>query len=278
MQSADIKHRFAGRRVLITGGTRGIAGQIAQELVDQGASVCLSHSETHDAAAGFAGSAARFAQVLRGRAAPEAQVETVDQDMSLPEAGAHLAAQAATRFGTIDSLVLSASVQIEKPLPQQTTADLELQYRVNLTSNIEVINAVLPVMVKASFGRVLAISSVQDTAPVPAMPVYAMTKAAMVNLFSSLARSHAQDGITFNTLSPGLIATDRNQHKQHDTELWSSMEAGANPMARAGTPEEVSPSALHLLSQQASFITGAHLAITGGAHLAGFRPGEAVTT
>lgn len=264
MKQIDPKPAFAGRTILITGGTRGIAAQIALDLVAQGATVCVSHSEKHDAHAGFAGSAQTFVDDINAQGG---HAVVIDQDMAAPGAGTILAQKAIDLCGAIDSLVLSASIQIEKPLHQQTKADIELQFSINLTANIELLNALLPTMAEAGFGRVLAIGSVQETVPSPNMPIYAMTKAAMVNLFSNIAREYAPLGVTFNTLSPGLIETDRNTAKRNDPELWASMQKGANPMARAGTPSETSPSAIHLLSEQASFITGANLFVSGGAHL-----------
>lgn len=249
MQPVDQQTSFEGRKILITGGTRGIAGQIALDLAVRGAVVCVSHSEKHDDAAGFGGSAAEFVDLARQYGG---QANAIDQDMTEANAGGVLAEKAQALCGTIDSLVLSASIQIEKPLTEQTVADIELQYRINLTSNIELLNACLPSMVEANFGRILAIGSVQETVPSPKMPIYAMTKAAMVNLFSNISRQYAPHSVTFNTLSPGLIATDRNTSKRTDTELWATMQQGANPMSRAGTIEEVSPSAIHLLSREAS--------------------------
>lgn len=269
MQQTEPKKAFTGRTVLITGGTRGIAAQIALDLVAQGASVCVSHSEKHDALAGFAGSAREFVEGIKRKGG---QSVAIDQDMGAMDAGKILAQKAIDLSGTIDSLVLSASIQVEKPLAEQTNADIDLQYRINLNSNIELLNALLPAMVEAGFGRILAIGSVQATVPSPNMPIYAMTKAAMINLFSNIAREHAPRGVTFNTLSPGLIETDRNTAKRDEPERWAAMQHGANPMSRAGTPREISPSALHLLSKDSSFITGANLVVSGGAHLGRANP------
>lgn len=187
--------------------------------------------------------------------------------MGQPRAGQALADEAVRVLGQIDSLVLSASVQIEKPLSEQSNADLELQYRMNLTANIELLNALLPSMADRGFGRVLAIGSAQEILPSPRMPVYAMTKAALSNLILNLAREYAPKGVTLNTLSPGLIATDRNTARRTDPAAWAQIQQNANPMHRAGSAQEIAPSALHLLSEEASFITGANLFATGGAHL-----------
>jgi len=70
-----------------------------------------------------------------------------------------------------------------------------------------------------------------------------------------------------NNLSPGLIATARNRWRREDENAWREIQMAANPMQRAGTPEEIAGAALLLCSEAGSFITGADLQVTGGGHL-----------
>lgn len=252
------------RTILVTGGSRGIAAEIVRALVQGGARVSFSYALEHDEKAGFKDAAHNLVQSLSG--APGKAV-ALELDMGLPDAGRTLAAMASDALGPIDGLVLSASAQINKPIEKQTTEEIELQYRVNLTSNIELLNALLPPMGKRGFGRVLSIGSVQEIMPEARAPVYAMTKAALLNLVTGLAQQYAASGVTLNTLSPGLVATDRNAARREDPALWADIEKNANPMGRAALPEELTASALHLLSREASFVTGATLYASGGAHL-----------
>jgi NAD(P)-dependent dehydrogenase (short-subunit alcohol dehydrogenase family) len=73
--------------------------------------------------------------------------------------------------------------------------------------------------------------------------------------------------VTVNNLSPGLIATERNAWRRVDAADWARIEQNANPMGRAGTPDEMAGAALLLCSEAGSFITGADLQATGGKHL-----------
>ena len=77
----------------------------------------------------------------------------------------------------------------------------------------------------------------------------------------------AAHGVTLNTLSPGLIATDRNRARRRDRAAWEAIQAVANPMGQAGDPDDLVGAALMLCSRAGAFITGADLQATGGGHL-----------
>jgi NAD(P)-dependent dehydrogenase (short-subunit alcohol dehydrogenase family) len=117
------------------------------------------------------------------------------------------------------------------------------------------------------WGRILTIGSINQTRPAPDLAVYAALKAAQHNLSINLARQLAPHGVTVNNLSPGLIATARNAWRRVDADEWKAIQTGSNPMGRAGTPEEMANAAMVVCSEAGSFITGADLQATGGAHL-----------
>ncbi|RCW86796.1 NAD(P)-dependent dehydrogenase (short-subunit alcohol dehydrogenase family) [Paracoccus lutimaris] len=254
---------FTGRRYLVTGGSRGIAAAIASALGEAGAQVIINHAARLDAAAGQPDAAEKLARHIAARGQ---KPELLDADLAQPGAGAALA-QAVLAGGPVDGVILSASAQINKPLPEQSAAEIALQLQVNLTANLSLLQVLAPVMAARGFGRVLSIGSVQERSPSPEMPVYAMTKAAMRNLMDNLAGQYAARGVTFNTLSPGLIETDRNAFRRADPAAWAELTRRANPLGRAGQPDEMVAPALMFLSPAAGFLTGAALMITGGAHL-----------
>lgn len=117
------------------------------------------------------------------------------------------------------------------------------------------------------WGRILTIGSINQTRPEPTLAIYAALKSALHNLGINLARQLAPHGVTVNNLSPGLVATARNTWRRVDAGQWQTIERNANPMGRAGRPEEMAGAALLLCSDAGSFITGADLQATGGAHL-----------
>jgi NAD(P)-dependent dehydrogenase (short-subunit alcohol dehydrogenase family) len=178
-----------------------------------------------------------------------------------------LAAQAASVLGGIDTVVLSASIQVHKSFLAMPPEDVARQFQINLTANIELLQHLLPGMRAQGWGRVISIGSIQELAPSAEMPIYAMTKAALENLVRNLAVENAAYGITVNNIAPGLIETDRNAFRRQDMDDWKRLTRRANPMQRAGQPHDIAGAALFLASGAASFVTAATIHVTGGAHV-----------
>ena len=164
-------------------------------------------------------------------------------------------------------LVVCASIQYRTPFGEVTSEQIERQTRINFNATIELLQAALPPMKERGWGRVLTIGSINQTCPEADLAVYAALKSAQHNLSINLARQYAPFGVTVNTLSPGLVATERNRWRRADEAAWRSIAYDANPMHRAGLPDELAGAALLLCSQAGSFITGADLQATGGHHL-----------
>jgi NAD(P)-dependent dehydrogenase (short-subunit alcohol dehydrogenase family) len=135
----------------------------------------------------------------------------VPADLSQPGAGHAAAGRAAAALGGLDILVICASVQARHDFAEVTAAGIEWQIRVNLTVSVELLQAILPGMKARGWGRVLSIGSANQTRPEAALSIYAALKAAQHNLIINLARQYAPFGVTLNTLSPGLVATERNR-------------------------------------------------------------------
>ncbi|MBS7700972.1 MULTISPECIES: SDR family oxidoreductase [unclassified Chelatococcus] len=255
---------LTGRRVLVTGASRGIAAAIARGFAACGARLALNYCAQADNRAGFADAADR----LRGEIAKSGGIAaTVEGDLTLPGCAEQVAAEAIASLGGIDILVLSASIQIHKDFLEQSHADVMQQLQINVLSNIAILQGVLPFMRDQSWGRVVTIGSVQETAPSGEMPIYAMTKGALENLVRNLAVQNAPYGITVNNIAPGLVQTDRNAFRRRDPAAWQAVAATANPIGRAGQPDDIVGAALYLASDAASFVTGATIQVTGGAHI-----------
>ena len=152
-------------------------------------------------------------------------------------------------------------------MAEVTPEQIERQIQINFRASIELLQAALPAMKRRGWGRVLTIGSINQTRPEPVLSVYAALKSAQHNLCINLAKQYAPFGVTVNNLSPGLIATERNAWRRVDAADWARIEQNANPMSRAGTPDEMAGAALLLCSEAGSFITGADLQATGGKHL-----------
>ncbi|KWF86760.1 hypothetical protein WL93_18055 [Burkholderia diffusa] len=253
-----------GRHVLITGSSLGIGREVARLYAAKGATVAIHYSQQVDELMGHAGAATALVDDLQS-ISPRSVA--LDCDLRITGSGARLVQLAIEAMGAVDILVVCASTQVRERFESISATSISLHARVNFEASIEMLQAALPPMVSAGWGRVISIGSLNQTRPDPELAVYAALKAAHHNLIRNLAKLHAADGITVNTISPGLIATPRNAWRRESLDEWHQIEHRANPMHRAGRPEDVAHMALLLASGAGAFITGADIPIDGGAHL-----------
>lgn len=255
---------MAGRRALITGGSMSIGRAIAEAFADAGAQLAIQYCEAADAHLDRADSAAAMQAALAARGAAVALIEA---DFAEPGAGTRVLHAAEAALGGVDVLVLCASVQQRVSFGAISAEDAERQTRINWHAAVELLQAAVPGMCGRGWGRILTIGSVNQTRPEAELAIYAALKSAQHNLGINLARQLAAQGVTVNNLSPGLVATERNRWRRNDAKAWQAIQAQANPMQRAATPEEMAGAALLLCSEAGSFITGSDLQATGGGHL-----------
>ncbi len=245
---------LTGRTALVTGSSRGIGAAIARGLAAAGARVAV-HGQTE----------ASTVETCRHIYGELGQCEALFGDLARPGQGRKLVETCEELFGKLDILVINASAQINAPLSQLNEADLSLQIDVNLRSTIEMLQTSLPLMAARGWGRVVSIGSINQSGPKPLVTAYAATKAAQHNLIQSQARDYAKSGVVLNTLSPGLIDTDRNADRSQDDPVgWADYVAQANWMGRMGTPEEMVGAAVFLSSDACSFMTGEVVTLSGG--------------
>ncbi len=261
-----VAERFSmqGRRALVTGGSLSIGRAIVLAFADAGAAVAIQFAPAADATLGHPGAAQELAGLLTARSVRHA---LIDADFGVAGEGTRAFAAAETALDGIDVLVLCASIQQRTAFAAVSAEERERQTRINFHASFELMQAAAAPMQARGWGRILTIGSINQTRPDAELAVYAALKSAQHNLAINLARQVAGSGVTVNNLSPGLVATARNQWRRVDENAWRDIQFKANPMHRAGTPEEIAGAALLLCSDAGRFITGADLQATGGAHL-----------
>lgn len=243
-----------GKRALVTGSTQGIGFAIAKCLAAQGAEVIIHGATSIEKCR----AAAEKISAELGIAMPALIVA----DLSKPDGAENLY----NAVGDVDILILNASIQYRKKWIEITPEEMETQLQTNFKSSLRLIQLMEPHMEKNAWGRIVTVGSVQQYKPHRDMAVYASSKAAQMNLVTNLAKQLAPLGITINNLSPGVIATPRNDAALADPDYSKLVLAGI-PAGYAGTAEDCAGAALLLSSDEGRYITGVDLVVDGGMKL-----------
>ena len=244
--------RLRGKATAVTGATRGIGRAIALAFAREGAQV-LVHGR--DAVAGQAVAAA--IESMGGRARGHGA------DLAAPGAGPGVVAAALAAFGRLDVLVNNAGLFQRKPALEMTEAEWDTLLDVNLRSAFFCAQAAARAMRDRGQGGAI-VNVASDAAwsgGINPCAHYAASKAGMVSFTRSLARELAPFGIRVNALAPGLITTDMGATAGS---LLSDLRI---PLGREGTAEEVAAAVVFLASDEASYVTGANLNLSGGLFL-----------
>ena len=254
----------SGRTAFVTGASRGIGRAIALALAEHGADVAINHTSAFDAEVGFPDAARDLVDEARSHGV---EAFAIEGDLSVDGAIFDAFDRAVSALGRVDILVSNANIQIPRAFDEVTAEQIDLQCRMNYRMPIQLLQRALPPMAERGWGRVLTIGSVQQSAPMIELAVYARPEERPVQPGREFEPRIREVGVTINNLSPGLIDTDRNRFLQHSEAEWQATIERASPMGRAGLPEDLVGAALLLCSDAGSFITGANLNVTGGADL-----------
>jgi 3-oxoacyl-[acyl-carrier protein] reductase len=227
------------RSVLVTGGNKGIGLGIARQLAAAGHRVAVTHHTS---------------------SAPE-DLFAVKCNAADPTSVSEAVTAAGEEHGAVEILVCSAGIVRDGLMLRMPEHDWDDVIDTNLRGAWAASRAVLPAMAKARHGRLLFISSVVGAVGSAGQANYAASKAGLVGLARSLAREYAGRGITSNVLAPGLVDTAM-AHALTDEQRDDIV--AKTPLRRAATVEEVAAVAAFLVSDAASYVTGAVVPVDGG--------------
>ena len=237
-----------GKVALVTGASQGIGLGIARELAREGAQVAVSSRtrEKIEAAAAEIGARPYVHDTLDLDAAPQL-LDGVEGDL-----------------GPIDILVTNTGGPAGGDPLEFTREQWETAHRELVVAPIQMIEQAVPGMCERGFGRVLSVSSSAAREPIATLMLSNSHRPGLLAAFKTLARQLAGNGITFNTILPGRIATHRIAHLHGSIEEAEKVAKEEIPAGRLGTAEEIAAAAAFLCSERASYITGVALLVDGG--------------
>lgn len=238
---------LVGKRVLITGASRGIGRAIAKSFLDEGARVVIC-------ARGEAG-LVETAEELSGHG----EVHFRAADIGVKGEPTDLVDWAAETLGGLDVLVSNVSAM--------AGPDWEASVAVDLVGANELIRAALTHLPDHEGANIICIGSRAASLGAPRIPAYAAVKAATVSMVKSLSREIARRGIRVNVVSPGDIIFPGGSWdiaREENGKLWEAI-VRENPFRRLGKPEEIADVVAFVASNRASFMTGANVLVDGGA-------------
>ena len=239
------------RIALVTGGGRGIGREIALELARRGCSVALNYSRSEKAAA----DAAAEIEAMGRKAL------TVKADVSSAAEVKDMFAFVAAKLGPVEILVCNAGITRDNLLMRMKAEEWNDVISADLSSLFYCAKEALRPMLKARWGRIIAISSITGLIGNPGQCNYAAAKAGMTGFIKSLAREVGSRGITANAVAPGFIETDMTSELA--AEIKEAMLKNI-PSGRTGTPSDIAKAVAFLASDDSEYIQGQVIAVDGG--------------
>ena len=243
--------RLQNQTALVTGAGSGIGQDIAVKLAQMGANVVIT---------------GRKEAPLQETAALHGNISYIVADAGKTEDVSRVLADIKQKFNRLDIIVNNAGMAPVTPIAQQTLAEFDAVFNINVRAVVDLTTQALPLL-KASKGSIVNIGSAVANQPLPNMSVYSASKAALKTLTFVWAKELAKDGIRVNNIAVGPIETpiyEKTDLSPQEAQAHKDRVTALVPLDRFGLPRDISAIVALLVSEEGSFITGADIAVDGG--------------
>lgn len=253
-----------GKIALVTGSTSGIGLACARSLAAEGATIAINGFGKPDAVTAIC------AELTELSGAPTVYFPA---DLSQPEDNRNLVQQVHNSFGGVDILIANAGIQHVEAVETFPSQKWDEILAINLSSPFHLIKAVLPLMRRNQWGRIITTASIHSTVASAFKSAYVAAKHGVVGLVKTVALETAGSGITVNAISPGYVWTPLVEQQIPDTmrargmtreQVLKDVILAAQPSGEFVTVEQIAALALFLCRSEAAQITGANYMMDGG--------------
>jgi len=248
--------KLSGKIAVVTGASKGIGAGIASAFGSAGATVIVNYASSKDDADKV------VAQIL----AQGGKAKSIQADMSKSADVIRMFDAVRSEFGTLDILVNNAGVAVFEMIDDLTEEAFHKQFNLNVLGSLLATREALKQF--SASGSIINVSSILSTDPYLASSVYAATKGAVDTLTLALARELGPRGIRVNSILPGHTNTP-GTHGNFAGELGEKLIRGT-PLGRFGEPEDIAPVVVFLASDDAHWVTGESLRVSGGVRGVGY--------
>jgi 3-oxoacyl-[acyl-carrier protein] reductase len=240
-----------GKVAIVTGASGTLGRAICVSLATAGADLVLHYFSSEEGVK----KTAQLVEKLGSRTL------IVSGDVGDPETAKRIVDETLARFEKVDILVNNAGRTADNLLIRMSDEEWNSVIRTNLTSTFLLTRAALRPMLRARYGRIINITSIDGLVGNAGQTNYSAAKAGQIGFTRSLAREVASRGITVNAVAPGIVKTAMTAVLNESQ--WGEI-LDRIPMARDGKPEEIAPVVVYLASDEASYVTGKVIAVDGG--------------
>ncbi|UFH30590.1 glucose 1-dehydrogenase [Chryseobacterium sp. C-71] len=247
--------KLKNKVAVVTGASKGIGASIAKYFAAEGAKVVVNYASSKEDAD----------KVVDEITKNGGTAIAVQGDVSKQEDVIRLFDETKNAFGTLDILVNNAGIYNYEPIEQVSAETFHQQFNINVLGSIFAIQSALKLFGEKG-GNIINISSGASRSPLPTGSVYSATKTALDAFTVALSKEFAGRNIRINSILPGVVETEGSRSAGFIGSEFEAKLVSTTPLGRTGQPEDIAKVAVFIASDDAGWITGEQIAVSGGVY------------